>query len=86
MVDKTDIIQVLAAIDNEKDMSQFLSEILTPGENKDIALRWRLLHMIREGVPQRKIASELGVSLCKITRGSRILKDKKSICRRYLPE
>jgi TrpR family trp operon transcriptional repressor len=33
---------------------------------------------------QRKIADELGISLCKITRGSKILKNRKSVTVRML--
>lgn len=55
-------------------MCRFLDEIFTPAELHDLALRWRLLEMLRAGVPQRVIAQELGISLCKITRGARVLK------------
>lgn len=46
---------------------KFLREIFTRPELEDLALRWRLLKMLHIGIPQRKIASELGISLCKIT-------------------
>jgi TrpR family trp operon transcriptional repressor len=52
----------------------FMRAILTPRELEKIALRWRLVKLLREGHSQRRIAEELGVSLCKITRGSRELK------------
>ena len=52
----------------------FLRAILTPRELDKIALRWRLIKLLREGQSQRHIAGELGISLCKITRGSRELK------------
>ena len=52
----------------------FLTGILTPAELKRIALRWRLVKLLKSGAKQRAIAEELGVSLCKITRGSRELK------------
>lgn len=58
--------------------ADFLRELLTPAEIENFALRWRLLKMLESGAPQRKIAEELGISLCKITRGSRILKNKDS--------
>lgn len=48
--------------------------LLTPPEREKIALRWKLVCRLEEGVTQRAIASELGVSLCKITRGSHELK------------
>ena len=35
--------------------------------------------MLKEGKTQREIAKELKVSLCKVTRGSKILKQTNSI-------
>ncbi len=35
--------------------------------------------MLSNGKTQREIAKDLNVSLCKVTRGSKILKDKKAI-------
>lgn len=40
--------------------------------------------MLAEGIPQRQIAEELGVSLCKITRGARILKQTDSVTKKHL--
>jgi len=53
-------------------------------EADEIAKRWALVKRIAEGVPQRAIAAELGLSLCKITRGSRELKKESSSFRRML--
>jgi TrpR family trp operon transcriptional repressor len=65
-------------------MQRFFEEILTPAEREDLALRWRLMKMLHNGIAQREIASTLGVSLCKITRGAKVLKLKKSISRSIL--
>ncbi len=54
--------------------ADFIQAILTPRELEKIALRWRLIKLLHEGQSQRHIAEELGISLCKITRGSRELK------------
>ena len=40
--------------------------------------------LLQAGVPQRRIAEELGISLCKITRGSRILKRPQGVIRGIL--
>ncbi|HPN10625.1 MAG TPA: Trp family transcriptional regulator, partial [Spirochaetota bacterium] len=37
-----------------------------------------LVKLLHEGMSQRKIAERLGLSLCKITRGSRELKKSRS--------
>lgn len=78
------VAEVLASIGSADEMSVFLKELLTPGEVRDITLRWRLLERLAEGMTQRKIAEELRISLCKITRGSRILKQKGAVTSRLL--
>ncbi len=78
------VIGVFASISSQDDMRKFLNELLTTGEMRDITLRWLLLERLIEGVPQRKIAEELKISLCKITRGSKILKQKDSVTARVL--
>lgn len=65
-------------------MRRFLEEILTPAERKDLALRWELMRRLIEGDAQRQIAEDLGVSLCKITRGARILKQADSVSKHNL--
>jgi TrpR family trp operon transcriptional repressor len=79
-----EVIQVLIKITSKKDMEKFLDEILTENERRDISLRWELMKRIYEGIPQRTIASDLGISLCKITRGSKILKSEGSFISRIL--
>ena len=69
----------LVSISEPQEMEAFLAELLTRGELCDVTLRWQLIELLSRGVSQRKIAEELQISLCKITRGSRILKNKKSI-------
>ncbi len=75
---------VLASITSPQEMRAFLTELLTPGEVYDITLRWKLLELLAAGVPQRKIAENLKISLCKITRGSKILKKKGAVTSRVL--
>lgn len=65
-------------------MARFLDEMLTPAELDAIVLRWELLGLLHRGVPQREISRRLGISLCKITRGSRELKKRGSTVRELL--
>ena len=65
-------------------IEEFLRCLLTPAEIADIAGRWALVKALREKKSQREIAKDLGVSLCKITRGSRELKKDNSAFARIL--
>jgi len=65
-------------------IESFLRSLLTPAETADVAARWALVKALDHKMPQRMIAKELGLSLCKITRGSRELKKPGSPFRRML--
>jgi TrpR family trp operon transcriptional repressor len=80
----TALAEVLVSIKSAKEMERFLRELLTDCELRDIVLRWELMRLLDQGMTQRKIAEDLQISLCKITRGSRILKDPDSVCTQML--
>jgi TrpR family trp operon transcriptional repressor len=84
MSDLSELSEILSNIDKPEEINKFFDEILTDKEKKDIVLRWELMKMLEKGVPQRTIASELGISLCKITRGSKIIKSEGSVIGRIL--
>ena len=69
-----DLTRAMAGAKDAAELREFMEGILTPQERARIALRWELTKMLCRGVPQRKIGSTLGISLCKITRGSMELK------------
>ncbi|MDR2471832.1 MAG: trp operon repressor [Treponema sp.] len=79
-----ELCRVLAATGDRELLESFLRCLLTPAERADIASRWALVKALREGLPQREIARNLGLSLCKITRGSRELKKPGSAFKRIL--
>ncbi len=70
---------VFLQLKNKDDIQSFLKEILTENEISDLHLRWELLKMLKTGHSQRSIAKELKISLCKITRGAKILKQADSM-------
>jgi len=78
MEDIRELAEVLAQIRDPALMERFLRSILTPSELAEISGRWQLVKMLDQGLSQRRIAQALGMSLCKITRGSRELKKKNS--------
>ena len=83
-----DLLKAIASIakkkDNLEELDLFFQEIFTPGELADLSLRWKLLTDLDKGMTQRKIAEKYSISLCKITRGSKILKKKDSIVLKLL--
>ncbi|MBN1893290.1 transcriptional regulator [bacterium] len=79
-----EIVKVLSGIRDEASMGRFLEEILTPAEIHDLSLRWELMKRLKKNMPQRRIAQELGISLCKITRGAKIIHDPRSVTNRIL--
>ena len=78
------IYDAFAGVTSTAAMKRLFDEIFTPAEQRDLVLRWELLHLLRDGIPQREIARRLGISLCKITRGSKYLKDDRSELRKLL--
>lgn len=78
--------EILSSISSPDEVRKFLTELLTDNERLDVALRWHLMELLQAGVSQRKIAEQLRVSLCKITRGSRILRDSGGVASRKLKE
>ena len=75
---------IFARITDVKTMRDFMEEILTEAERKKLDLRWSVLQEIHNGTPQREIASRYGMSLCKVSRGSRIIKKRSSVSNRIL--
>lgn len=79
-----ELAEILNKMKDEKEIRQFLLEILTESELADLSKRWRIIKMLNDGYTQRDIAKELNVSLCKVTRGAKILKNKNAIVKKYL--
>ncbi len=84
MASGNELIEIFAGISDFEEMKAFIEEILTPKEIEDFYLRWKLLQELNAGYTQRSIAAKYGISLCKITRGSKILKKDNSITKKIL--
>jgi len=81
-----EIASVLSRVRDPELIAGFLASILTRRELAEIGGRWELVKRLARGDSQRSIARSLGMSLCKITRGSRELKKRNSAFRRVLDE
>ena len=74
----SELAKVLSKVSEGTLMEDFLRCLLTQAEIADIAGRWALVKALRQNIPQREIAKDLNISLCKITRGSREMKKDNS--------
>ncbi|MDR1322902.1 MAG: trp operon repressor [Candidatus Margulisbacteria bacterium] len=80
MNDRQELQELCGALTKcgRKLLTEFLRDILTPNELRELCQRWRVIKMLAAGQTQREIAKVLKTSLCKITRGSRELQKKNS--------
>ncbi len=60
---------------DQRFLREFLVDLLSPTEYREIVLRWQIVKELYRGVSQRQIAKNLHVSIATITRGSRELLD-----------
>ena len=79
-----DIISVFCSVTEKEDMKALFDDLFTSSEVKDMINRWLLMTDLYKGKPQREIAEERKLSLCKITRGSKMLKKEGGFMHRLL--
>jgi TrpR family trp operon transcriptional repressor len=80
------LVRIFCSIDDPRTMKRFMKEVFTASEIEDISKRWKVMELLKKGLSQRAIAAKLGVSLCKITRGSKVLKSGGSVSKKLLEE
>lgn len=78
-----EIAEILSTM-NKNEIATFFKEILTLSEITTLSKRWCILKMLASNCTQREIAQSLNVSLCKVTRGAKILKSSNSITRKFI--
>ncbi len=74
-----DLATLFTAVSSKDEMAGFLHEMFSEKELANLALRWRLMCDLSQGKSQRSIAAEHGISLCKITRGAKILQREGAV-------
>lgn len=79
-----EICHLICQADDEQFTYEFFRCLFTSPERKDFANRWLLVKEIENGTTQREIAKKFGMSLCKITRGSKELSKPDSAFRKAL--
>lgn len=82
---KNELHAILAkAAHNPALLDGFLQDLLTPQEYEEIAVRWQIVRLLAEGIPQRTIAKNLKIGIATVTRGSRELSNPKGGFRKLL--
>ena len=71
---ENELIDLLSGIAVNHTMSDTLSNLLTPQEFEEMALRLQIFKGLVKGKSQRQLAKDLNVSLATVSRGSRELK------------
>jgi TrpR family trp operon transcriptional repressor len=68
-----ELYELFASVESAKEAKLLLADILTPQELDSMVERWQLVKGLHAGETQRSLAKRLGISISKITRGSRML-------------
>ncbi|KRG61096.1 TrpR [Stenotrophomonas terrae] len=67
------LARAFAALDKPQEAQAFLRDLCTPAELEAMADRWRVVPLLRKGVPYREIYDLTGVSVTTIGRVARSL-------------
>ena len=78
-----ELSKIINKFKTSEEVYNFLLELLTESEVETLSKRWRILKGLASDQTQREISKNLQVSLCKVTRGSKILKNKNSVISKY---
>ena len=67
------LARILAHIDDEIIMTQFLRDLCTLEELRELSSRWEVVELLNKKIPYREIAEKTGVSTATITRIAQFL-------------
>lgn len=70
-----ELLDYLLAANDRESLAARLEQLLTPTEFEEIVKRLQIFNLLKAGVPQRKIAEQLGVGIATVSRGARALKN-----------
>ncbi|MEK7479470.1 MAG: Trp family transcriptional regulator [Patescibacteria group bacterium] len=72
------------AAKEQKLLDDFLKDILTPAEYREVANRLQIVKLLKQGYSHREIVEILGVGVATIERGVRVIADKNGGINRVL--
>jgi len=73
MTNFDDFIKLIQSIKDEESLNDLLIGVTTPKERNELVKRIEIIKLLISGEPQKKIASDLGVGIATVTRGSKEL-------------
>jgi TrpR family trp operon transcriptional repressor len=69
-----ELVEVLRKAGRDRRLlADFLDDLLTPAERREIALRWQIVRQLHRKVPHWEVAGNLKVAIATVTRGARTL-------------
>jgi len=84
---KKELLRIFLEIKKAELLEDFLADLLTPAETKDIVARWQIVKLLNLGLTQREVAKKLKVSISKVERGAREMLNEqggfKKILKKY---
>ena len=69
----SDLLVVLAALDDATQVRLLLGDLLTPAELNSVRERWAIVKALAAGGTHRAVRDRVGVSIATVSRGSRQL-------------
>ena len=83
---KEDLLNIVLSIKDKEELKSFIDDMFTEKEVEDVVQRYLLMDDLYKGKSQRDIARDRSMSLCKITRGSKMLKKKDGFMRKFFSD
>ena len=83
---KEDLLNIVLSIKDKEELKSFIDDMFTEKEVEDVVQRYLLMDDLYKGKSQRDIARDRSMSLCKITRGSKMLKKKDGFSRKVFSD
>lgn len=70
-----EFVEFLLQAKDRRAMGDLLRALLTPSELHEIPNRLKITRLLKQGIPQRDIAKQLGVGIATVSRGSKAMNE-----------
>ena len=83
---REELLDIVLSIGTREELKAFIDDMFTEKELEDVVQRYLLMDDLYRGKSQRDIAKDRSMSLCKITRGSKMLKKKDGFMHKFFSD